>query len=117
MKTILLEIRDSMTFIPVMVMDTEPDNLDVDGYDGYEERRWLLRKAGYSEDSETIILMNLNDCRASNDPYSWNNSRTMAVAHQYIEQNWAILRDGDVIDVEFILGEATVKKTSERLGG
>jgi len=117
MKTILLEVRDSMTFIPVVAMDTDPGHRDVDrgGYHSakYEERRWLLRRAGYSPDGSTIILVNLNDCRASNEPYGWN-GRTMTVAHEYIERNWGELQDGDVIDVEFILGETTVKKTSER---
>ena len=114
MKTILLEVRDSMTFIPVVAMDTDPNKYHHQN-DKYEERRWLLRSAGYSSDGDTIILLNLNDCRASNEPYGWN-GRTMTVAHEYIERNWGELQDGDVIDVEFILGETTVKKTSERFG-
>lgn len=113
MKTILLEVRDSMTFIPVMAIDTDASGYFSDD-EGYEQRRWLLRKAGYSPDGSTIILMNLNDCRAKFDPYEWGNSRTMAQAHSYIESNWSTLKDGDVIDVEFILGETTEKKVSER---
>lgn len=109
MKTLLLEIRDRMTFIPVVAMDTDPGHGAF-----YEERRWLLRRAGYSQDGSTIILVNLNDCRASNDPYGWPGSRTMQVAHHHIEQNWAKLEDGDVIDVEFIMGDTTQKKKSER---
>jgi len=50
-----------------------------------------------------------------NDPYGWK-GRTMPVAHNYIIENWEEIRDGDVIDVEFILGETTVKKVSERHG-
>ena len=122
MKTILLEVRDRMTFIPVVAMSTESYRPGVDDVSrltlhqrsNLEARRYLLCRSGYSPDGETIILVNLNDCRASNDPYGWN-GRTMTVAHEFIEQNWDKLSDGDVIDVEFILGETTVKKTSERL--
>jgi hypothetical protein len=38
----------------------------------------------------------------------------MVEAHRYIEENWNALSDGDVIDVEFILGETKEKKISER---
>lgn len=111
MKTICLEVRDRMTFIPVVAMDTDPEDVDASGY---EARRRLLRSAGYSTVGDTIIVINLNDCRAKNEPYGWGGSRTMTVAHQYIESHWNELNDGDVIDVEFILGETTEKKTSER---
>lgn len=53
---------------------------------------------------------------AWNDPYGWERSaRTFPVAHDYIIKNWEKLRDGDVVDVEFILGETKVPKASERL--
>jgi hypothetical protein len=42
-------------------------------------------------------------------------AHTKPQAHQYIEQHWRELKDGDVIDVEFILGETDVKKTSEAM--
>ena len=49
------------------------------------------------------------------DPYNWvRDTRTKRTAHSHIERNWADLRDGDVIDVEFILGETAIKKVSER---
>ena len=57
--------------------------------------------------------MFLNDCRAANDPHEWN-SRTMTAAHVYIEMHWSELSDGDVVDVEFILGETAQQKKSER---
>jgi len=40
----------------------------------------------------------------------------MRAAHVYIEQSWALLKDGDVVDVEFILGETIKQKISERFG-
>jgi len=99
-----LEVRDRMTFIPVVAINTNPSN---------EEQRYLLRRAGYAQDGQTIVLVNLNDCRAANDPHEWN-SRTMTAAHTYIELHWSELNDGDVVDVEYILGETTEPKRSDR---
>ena len=39
----------------------------------------------------------------------------MPIAHNYVLDHFDELEDGDVVDVEFILGETEVKKTSERL--
>jgi hypothetical protein len=38
----------------------------------------------------------------------------MRVAHDHIMRHWSTLKDGDVVDVEYILGEAATPKTSER---
>lgn len=100
-----LEIRDRMTFIPVAAVNTAPSSA---------AQRYLIRRAGYASLGGTVIVVNLNDCRASNDPYGWGNSRTMQVAHAYIEENFETLKDGDVVDVEFILGETSEPKRSER---
>ena len=103
-----LEVRDAMTFIPVVAIDTSAAN---------EGQRYLLRRAGYSHDGSAILLVNLNDARASNDPYGWGGSRTMTGAHLYIEAHWDTLQDGDVVDVEFIRGETEFPKKSERHDG
>ena len=99
-----LEVRDKMTFIPVVAINTAPSCVG---------QRYLLRRAGYAPEGATIILVNLNDCRANNDPYGWPSSRTFTVAHEYIEKNFDQLDDGDVVDVEFILGETSAPKNSE----
>jgi hypothetical protein len=39
----------------------------------------------------------------------------MPTAHLHIRDQWESIADGDVVDVEFILGETSVKKVSERL--
>jgi uncharacterized GH25 family protein len=39
----------------------------------------------------------------------------LAVAHNYIIKHWHDLHDGDVVDVEWILGETKQKKISERV--
>ena len=47
----------------------------------------------------------LYDQQATNDPYGWpGGTRTMPVAHKWILENFDRLDDGQVIDVEFILG-------------
>jgi hypothetical protein len=92
-----------MTFIPVAAFNTEPDD---------EAQRYLLRRAGYPADGSTIIVVNLNDCRAANSPYEWG-ARTLKVAHDYLEKHFGELADGAVIDVEFILGETDQPKVSE----
>lgn len=106
MKTKLLEIRDRCTLIIVLAVDMQPDN---------DEQRWALRRYGYPCDGRpNVMIMHANGEReASNDPYFWQD-RTMTEAHQYIIENWPKLKDGDVIDVEFILGETKAPKISER---
>ncbi len=101
MTTKLLEIRDRATFIPAMA-------IQVSGADGY-----LMRRAGFG-DVPMVYLVALATQRACYDPYNWGN-RTMATAHHFIAENWATLNDGDVIDVEFILGETTQPKVSEQI--
>lgn len=110
MKVKCLEIRDRATFIPVICIHPAPDN---------EAQRYLLRRDGYGFSGyESCIIMINSGCRGvQNDPYHWDDARTKLAAHDFIQQNWNDLSDGDVIDVEFILGESTTKKTSERFGG
>jgi hypothetical protein len=106
MRVKLFEIRDRATFIPVFGIDPMPEN---------EEQRYLLRRAGYScsMSDRLIIVGYLQSGECHYSPYDWG-GRTMPVAHKYIEKHWPKLQDGDVIDVEFILGETTTIKTSER---
>ena len=125
MKIKALEVRDSMTFIPVLAILMHPDPVN------HEAERYLLRRAGYSvfpgpepaephKFGESVVLVRMECSGTSNnatyDPYSWgmNLSRTMTVAHSYIWEHWSELKPGDVVDVEFILGETKQPKRSER---
>lgn len=101
MESKLLEIRDAATFIPALAVK-------ISGADGY-----LARRAGFGE--PMIYLVHLTGEKAHYDPYSWDN-RTMQAAHSYIMGYWNSLRQGDVIDVQFILGETSVKKNTEAWG-
>lgn len=106
-----LEIRDANTFIPVVAILPTAAN---------EGQRYLIRRAGYDhgEHGGVVILVRLTDCLSSADPYGWppRSQRTLHFAHEYIARKFAELNDGDVIDVEHILGETTKPKRSERYG-
>jgi hypothetical protein len=102
------EVRDDGTFIPVICIWPVPDN---------QEQHYLLRRDGYRGDvTEQCIIMIDAQCHGvAYDAYDWAGSRTKKVAHNHIAKNWHTLKDGDVIDVEFILGETKEPKLSERI--
>ena len=58
--------------------------------------------------------MLFRSCESQSDPFSWSNRRTMHAAHQALEADWERYASGDVLDVEFVLGETAAPKTSER---
>jgi len=100
-----LEIRDRNTFIPAAAIKMTAAN---------EPQRYLLARVGFREGTQ-ITLMRLNDQEAHSDPYEWRgDARTMPNAHVWIEQHFDELNDGAVVDVEFILGETSEPKQSER---
>jgi hypothetical protein len=108
MKIKCLEIRDRATMIAVMCFKPIPDN---------EAQRFLLRHDGWSceANEHCVMLIDTHRQTARHDPYDYpKGSRTMPLAHQHIEQNWDLLNDGDVVDVEYILGETSEPKRSER---
>jgi hypothetical protein len=101
-----LELRDKGTFIPVICIRPVATNAS---------QSYLLKRDGYRANwSETCIIMIDAQCRGvAYDPYDWKERRTKGTAHQYIQNHWPDLVDGDVIDVEYILGETMTKKRSE----
>ena len=107
MRTLILELRDRATFIPIVAIDMNPSS---------EVQRYLLRRAGYACDNVPIIMLLRADSggKSHYDPYVWGD-RTFHVAHLYVQENWETLKDGDVIDVEYILKESPIKKASERI--
>lgn len=106
MKTKIIEIRDSATFIPVMATLMESEN---------EVESWYLRKTGYGKDSGLVMITPLSGGKAEYSPYDWDTmARTYPVAHKYIQEHWNELESGDVVCVETILGERETPKVSER---
>lgn len=114
MKTKLLEIRDRATFIPALAIQYDSE---------IESERYLLARAGYGRtrgDHQRYIALCKIDGglgHITTDIYDWVGSRTMQIAHDHIIKNWDQIKSGDVIDVEFILGEIQIEKISERLEG
>jgi hypothetical protein len=108
MITKILELRDRSTFIPVIA-------IQMSGGSEAQRWRWLLRRAGYTEfgDGSAIVLFRAAGGPATCDLYEWGD-RTYRTAHEYIEKHFAEMNDGDVVDVEYILGETKEPKVSER---
>ena len=105
METKLFEIRDVMTFIPVIA--TLIDSNTSDSQSGY-----LIRTTGYN--TPTILLGRLDGGKLSYDPHQEIFSGS-AEAHEYILNHWFDLNSGDVIDLEYIRGDTKVPKQSQRL--
>jgi hypothetical protein len=107
----MFEIRDVGTLIPAIGIRLNPT-------DGGE--RWLLARAGFGQDVEGVdgqgsyvLLIFLTRDIAHYDPAQWGD-RTMLQAHLFIRDKWFALRTGDVVDVQFVLGETDHPKTAER---
>lgn len=127
MKVKVIELRDEGTFIPLFCVDMNPgkqypDNgsLSLDEFkaslDAHGSRMYLLRRCGYPCDGRpniAITHLSADGKPFCNDPNHWG-GRTYPVAHDYIIENWDTLKDGDVVDVQFILGETKQPKVSER---
>lgn len=94
-----VEIRDKATFIPAVAFE-------IGRADGY-----LARRAGF--DSPMIFLVTLATERCAYDPYHWTD-RTHQTAHLWLSEHWDEFESGGVVDVEFILGERSTPKPSER---
>lgn len=99
-----IEILDRMTFIPAVAVLLAP----------HEPREALLmHRAGYGPASpNTVLMARLVDGRGHVDPFEWCD-RTHTSAHRFIAANWNVIQSGDVVDVEYILGETTEPKKSE----
>ena len=106
METKVLEVRDSGTYIAVLAMRLIADDT---------VQRYYLEREGFTEGAG-IVVMRIADQQAHADPYDWpSGARTMGIAHIYITAHFDKLKDGDVVDVQFIVGETQTKKLSERI--
>lgn len=113
----LFEIRDAGTTMPIIAIKPDPHN---------EVERWLYATAGYGTEvegqGEYVLLapMHAGEGLLVCDPFKHPgapNTRTLPTAHRYIITNWNVLQSGDVVDVEFILGETKEAKTTDRRHG
>jgi len=130
MITKAIEIRDKGTFIPAIAIKMTPAFVPAAQLEAnsrqrqaYDHERYLLRRSGYVFDEPCCVMLVRMDAngsprQASYDPHGWGaGNRTYIVAHTYIVQNFEALENGQVVDVEFILGETQQAKESESAGG
>lgn len=103
----LFELRDKGTFVPVIATRLEPTG---------EAERYLLARTGYGSNKDAqrqyVMLWKLEGGPATYDVYDWR-SRTLQVAHDHILKHFDELKAGQVIDVEYLLGESEQPKESE----
>ena len=121
MQVKLFEIRDRNTFIPMLAIHLYVGGAPIAGNPSAEAEFFLLRRAGYSREQilfasaePYILLCKLDGVESQYDPFAWGNQRTFGTVHRYLISEWNDLKSGDVIDVEYILGETQTPKTSER---
>ena len=119
MNTRTIEIRDSATFIPALAIRLDSS---------CEQDSYLLARAGFGitsrEQGKYVLLVHLESMRCAIYPMDWGN-RTMENAHRHLLKQACApspqFESGEVIDVQFILGETDSPKMSERaicpLGG
>ncbi len=109
MITKTIEIRDAMTFIPALAIKMVPTP-------GNDADFFLLGRAGFVSEfiGVRIMLIWIARARAEWYPNAWN-SRTLLVAHQYVEDHFDELESGAVVDVEYILKWTAKPKESERI--
>lgn len=101
MTTKFFEIRDRATSMPVLAMDISATDHP------------LAVRAGFGPD-RLVILIDLCKMTCQYDVYDWaTRARTIPIAHNYITENWDRLQTGDVVDVEFLLGERPRAKDAE----
>jgi hypothetical protein len=73
-----------------------------------------MRRAGWGNNIEQVfVVINLLTMETNYDEHNWKSRRTIPNAHRHLIEHWEELNSGDVIDVEYILGDSLVKKISE----
>ena len=109
METKLFEVRDRGTCLSVIAIRLGPEN---------EAERYLAARVGYGltkeEQEDYVLYAGLEEFEMQYD-YHKQSNRTRHVSHKYIQDHWDELNSGDVVDVEFILGETQTKKVSDRI--
>lgn len=105
-ETKVFEVRDSMTYIPVIaVAVTRIGEMN-------PVIRHMLGRLGFINDLH-ISVGRLEDMQLKRDPAEHGPCRTMQTAHLEIRNRWHELKSGDVIDVQYILHETDKPKQSE----
>lgn len=99
------EIRDRGTCISALAIRPSSRNL---------REHALFKRAGYGDEPSNYVLladMDGGDFEMKSDAFKWG--RTLNAAHLYISDHWNELTTGDLIDVQFILGETKQPKRTD----
>jgi hypothetical protein len=105
-----IQIRDRATCIPAVAFKFALDS------DTTDREIQALKRVGFGGPREWpnyTMVMKLSDMETRYDSFQWPNQRTMGTAHRHIEIHWDEIKSGDVVDVEFILGETPERKDWE----
>jgi len=105
--TKLFEGRDRATCIPLVAIMFDCK--------GNVNENYIQRIAGYDGDNVGmfhIMLGNIENGKSHNDPFDWND-RTMKTIHLWLQNHWNETVTGQVLDVEYILGEVDTPKISQ----
>jgi len=74
---------------------------------------YVVVHAGGGAPARNILMRtDTEECRFASDKWP-ENSRTMRVAHEFLNTISRTVQDGDVIDVGYILGETTTPKGNQ----
>ena len=111
--TKIFEVRDRATLIPTIA-------ICIDTFQFNEQRDtvgdFLVNRAGY--DGCYVMVSTLKDLQFKKSWKEWdyNLGRTLPEVHKWLANGYNFINScsGDVIDVEFILGEVDKPKVSER---
>jgi hypothetical protein len=96
----MVEIRDRATCIPALAILMIPESQD---------EVHLMKQTGYVFSHPCVMLISIEAPWHSARTWDeWRNSpRTMPTAHKFIEENFHDIKDCQVVDVEFLLGEVS----------
>lgn len=125
-ETRFIEVRDEGTQMPCMVTAVNANTLILDDRD---DDAWLVQRAGWGGEQVGLYFVELLvepgcDSWAKASPYQYelhtvskgfDGSRTLRIAWTWVMQHWDEVESGDVIDVQYILGETDAPKAPGRL--
>lgn len=111
--TKMFEVRDDGTTMVIIAIKPCRNS---------EATRWGWARSGYGTtdhaQAQYILVGPLHGGEGNLvcDPYKHGRSRTLQVAHEHLlkHDNFMELESGEVIDVEFLLGESDEEKKPER---
>lgn len=114
----LFEVRDEGTTIAAIAVRVDYADPTLN-----DAERWLLGRSGYRTSTRHLYTLfgSLDENHLEYDPQRWRSrwqtrgSGTMARAHEYVHRHWDELETGAVICCEFLRGERTSPKVSDRL--